>query len=38
MLGGTVSFTSNGTGTRILVQIALTGQQDVQPFVQRTEI
>ena len=28
MLGGTVSFTSKGTGTRILVQIPLTGQQD----------
>lgn len=38
MLGGTVSFTSNGTGTRILVQIPLGGQQDVQSFVPRTEI
>jgi PAS domain S-box-containing protein len=32
MLGGTVSFTSKGTGTRILVQIPLTGQPDVRPF------
>ena len=38
MLGGTVSFTSKATGTRILVQIPLTGQQDVQPFVPRTKI
>jgi signal transduction histidine kinase len=38
MLGGTVKFTSKGTGTRILVQIPLTGQQDVQPIVPRTKI
>jgi len=38
MLGGTVSFTSKGTGTRILVQIPLTGQQGVQPFGPRTKI
>jgi len=38
MLGGTVSFTSKPTGTRILVEIPLTGQQDVQPFVPRTKI
>jgi PAS domain S-box-containing protein len=38
MSGGTVSFTSNRTGTRILVQIPLTGQQDVSPFVPRTKI
>jgi signal transduction histidine kinase len=38
MLGGTVSFTSKATGTRILVQIPLTARQDVQPFVARTKI
>jgi len=38
MLGGTVSFTSKGTGTRILVQIPLTGQQDVQPSAPRKKI
>jgi signal transduction histidine kinase len=38
MLGGTVSFTSKGTGTRILVQIPLTDQTDVQPAVRRTTI
>jgi two-component system sensor histidine kinase UhpB len=38
MLGGTVSFTSKATGTRILVQIPLTARQDVQPFVPRTKI
>jgi signal transduction histidine kinase len=38
MLGGTLSFTSKGTGTRILVQVPLTGQQDVQPFEPRTKI
>jgi PAS domain S-box-containing protein len=38
MLGGTVSFTSKGAGTRLLVQIPLTGQQDVQPLALRTEI
>ena len=38
MLGGTVTFTSKGTGTRILVQIPLTGQPDAQPFVPRTKI
>jgi PAS domain S-box-containing protein len=38
MLGGTIRFTSKGTGTRILVEIPLTGQQDVQPFVPRTKI
>lgn len=31
MLGGTISFTSRGTGTRILVQIPITGQLDVRP-------
>jgi PAS domain S-box-containing protein len=38
MLGGTVSFTSKATGTRILVQIPLTARQDVQPLVPRTKI
>jgi PAS domain S-box-containing protein len=38
MLGGTVSFTSKGAGTRILVQIPLTGQQEVQPLAPRTKI
>jgi PAS domain S-box-containing protein len=38
MLGGTVSFTSKGTGTRILVQIPLTGQQDVQPVARQRTI
>jgi PAS domain S-box-containing protein len=38
MLGGTVSFTSKGTGTRILVQIPITDQPDVQPAVRRTTI
>jgi PAS domain S-box-containing protein len=38
MLGGTISFTSKGTGTRVLVQIPLIGQQDVQPAVRRTKI
>jgi PAS domain S-box-containing protein len=38
MLRGTVSFTSKGTGTRLLVQIPLTGQQDVQASVPRTEL
>ena len=38
MLGGTVSFSSKGTGTRIVVEIPLTGQPDVQPFVPRTRI
>ena len=37
MLRGTVSFTSKGRGTRILVQIPLTGQ-DIRPFVPRTKI
>jgi len=32
MLGGTVSFTSKGTGTRIIVRIPLTRQQGVKPF------
>jgi signal transduction histidine kinase len=36
MLRGTVSFTSKGKGTRILVQIPLTGQ-DVGPSVPRTK-
>jgi PAS domain S-box-containing protein len=36
MLGGTVSFTSKGTGTRILLQIPLTDQPDVQPVVGKT--
>jgi signal transduction histidine kinase len=38
MLGGTVSFTSKGAGTRILVQVPLVGQQDVQPFARRRKI
>jgi len=38
ILGGTISFTSKGTGTRILVQIPLTGQPDVRPFAARTTI
>jgi len=38
MLGGTVSFTSKGTGTRILVQIPLAGRQDVLPTLPRTRI
>jgi len=38
MLGGTVSFTSKGSGTRILVQIPLTDQPDVQPVMPRTKI
>jgi signal transduction histidine kinase len=38
MLGGTVSFTSKGRGTRILVQIPITDQPDVQPAVSRTTI
>jgi PAS domain S-box-containing protein len=38
MLGGTVSFTSKGAGTRILVQVPLVGQQDVQPFARRRTI
>jgi PAS domain S-box-containing protein len=37
MLRGTVSFTSKGKGTRILVQIPLTGQ-DVRPSVPRTKL
>jgi len=32
MLGGTVSITSKGTGTRILVQIPLIGQPDARPI------
>jgi signal transduction histidine kinase len=38
MLGGTVSFTSKSTGTRMLVQIPLTGQHDVRPFVRRKKL
>ena len=38
MLGGSVSFTSKSSGTRILVQIPLTGQQDVHSFAPRTKI
>ena len=38
MLGGTVSFTSKGTGTRMLVQIPLTGQQGVQASAPGTKI
>ena len=38
MLGGSVSFTSKSKGTRILVQIPLTCQQDVQSFAPRTKI
>jgi len=37
MLGGTVSFTSKGTGTRIVVQIPLTGRPDIQPTMPRTK-
>src|SRR5579864_4069848 len=36
MMGGTVSFTSKGTGTRILVQIPITGQPDAQPDMRQT--
>jgi len=38
MLGGTVSFTSKGKGTRILVQFPLTGQHCVEPFLPPTKI
>ncbi len=38
MLGGTVSFTSKGAGTRILVQIPLTGQRAAQPVARRRTI
>jgi PAS domain S-box-containing protein len=38
ILGGTITFTSKGTGTRILVQIPLTGQPEVRPFAARTTI
>jgi PAS domain S-box-containing protein len=37
MLGGTISFTSKGTGTRILVQVPRTGQQDGRPLAPRTK-
>jgi signal transduction histidine kinase len=30
MFGGTVTFTSSGAGTRILVQIPLTGRQGLR--------
>jgi len=38
MLGGTVSFTSKRTGTRILVQIPLTDQKDVLLLPRRKSI
>jgi PAS domain S-box-containing protein len=38
ILSGTVSFTSKGTGTRILVRIPLTRQQDVNSSGPRTKI
>jgi PAS domain S-box-containing protein len=38
MLGGTIGFTSKGTGTRILVQIPLTGQRGVRPVAGRKAI
>jgi len=38
MLGGTVSFTSKGTGTRILVEIPLADQPREQAAVRRTPI
>jgi PAS domain S-box-containing protein len=38
MLGGTISFTSKGRGTRILLQIPLTHQQDVQPVARRRTV
>ncbi len=38
MLGGTITFTSKGKGTKILLEIPLTDQADVQPFVQRRTI
>jgi signal transduction histidine kinase len=38
ILSGTLSFTSKGTGTRILVRIPLTRQQDVKPSGPRTKI
>jgi signal transduction histidine kinase len=37
MLGGTISFTSKGRGTRILVQVPRTGPQDSQPLAPRTK-
>jgi signal transduction histidine kinase len=38
MLGGTISFTSKGRGTRLVVEIPLTGQHHVQPLVRRMKI
>jgi PAS domain S-box-containing protein len=38
MLGGTVSFASKGTGTRILLQIPLPDPQDVRPVARRGTI
>jgi PAS domain S-box-containing protein len=38
MLGGTVSFTSKRTGTRILVQIPLADQKDVRLLARRKTI
>jgi glucose-6-phosphate-specific signal transduction histidine kinase len=38
MLGGTVSFTSKATGTRIVVQIPLPGHQEIQPYVPGAKI
>jgi signal transduction histidine kinase len=38
MLGGTISFTSNGAGTRILVEIPLAGQPGFQPFERRRSV
>ena len=38
MLGGTVSFTSKATGTRIVVQIPLPGHQEIQPYLPGAKI
>ena len=38
MLGGTISFTSNGAGTRILIEIPLAGQPGVQFFERQKRV
>ena len=38
MLGGTVSFTSKATGTRIVVQIPLPGPQEIQAYLPGAKI
>ncbi len=38
MLGGTISFTSKGAGTQILLEIPLTGQPEVRPLARRRTI